>query len=182
MESVQSQRAADQWFAIHVCAGREFLSAKHLESRGYEVFLPCYREYRRWSDRVKKVERALFAGYLFSRVHADVVGKIVTTPGVVRIVGDGRGPLPVATEEVEAIRRVVDTRLLVEPWPFLHAGQRVRVEFGPLRGLEGVIVETRNQHRLVVSVSLLQRSVAVEIARDCVSVPHAALMADAVGL
>ena len=180
MESLTGCQPSGQWFAVQVRTGRELLSAQHLQSRGYEVFLPRYRERRRWSDRVKTVDRALFAGYLFSRLHSDVVGKIVTTPGVVRIVGDGRRPLPVPTDEVEAIRRIVDTRLMAEPWPFLQTGQVVRVEFGPLRGLKGVVLQTKHQHRLVVSVSLLQRSVAVEISRDCLSTPHAALLASGV--
>jgi len=146
-----------------VWAGREREGATHLQARGYEVFLPCYQERRRWSDRVKTVQRALFTGYVFARVRGDVVAGIVTTPFVVRIVGNGDGPLPVPTVEIDALRTVVETRLAAEPWPFLQAGQRVRVETGPLRNVEGIVLAAKNSHRLIVSISLLQRSVAVEM-------------------
>jgi transcription antitermination factor NusG len=112
---------------------------------------------------VKTVERALFAGYVFCRVVSDRVAKIVTTPGVIRIVGDGSGPLPVACDEIAALQRVVAASVTVEPWEFLQAGQRVRVIDGPLRDSEGIVLRTMNRHRLIVSVSLLQRSVAVEV-------------------
>jgi transcription termination/antitermination protein NusG len=151
------------WFAVHVCAGREHRCAQHLSVRGYEIFLPSYREHRRWSDRVKVVERALFAGYVFCRASGDVVAKILTAPGVIRIVGDSYGPLPVATAEIETLRRAVAARLSAEPWEFLRAGQRVRVVDGPLRDAEGIVLRTKNRHRLIVSITLLQRAVAVEI-------------------
>ena len=152
-----------EWFAVQVWTGREQPCAMHLRARGYEVFLPCYQERRRWSDRVKRIERALFAGYVFCRITPAVAAKLVTTPGVLRIVGDSHGPLPIRTEEIEAIQRIVETGRATEPWPYLQIGECVRIETGPLRGTEGVVLRVHNQHRLIVSVSLLQRSVAVEI-------------------
>jgi transcription antitermination factor NusG len=139
--------------------------------RGYEIFLPCYQERRRWSDRVRVNVRALFAGYVFCRVSTDAVGKIVTTPGVIRIVGDGTRAIAVPADEIEAVRRIVDAGLPSEPWPFPLAGQRVRIDIGPLSGTEGVVVRVKNRTRLVVSISLLQRSVAVELDADWVSIP-----------
>lgn len=168
-----------EWFAVQVWAGREALSARHLQQRGYDIFLPRYREHRQWSDRVKKVDRALFAGYVFCRASAEVVGKLTTSPGVVRVVGDQQGPLPIADEEIETIQRIVETRLMVEPISFLRKGQRVRVETGPLRGAEGVVLMSKGRHRLVVSIELLQRSVAVEIDPDWVGIPYSALLQDA---
>jgi transcription antitermination factor NusG len=161
----------NDWYAIHVWAGREPRCAENLSIRGYQIFLPCYRERRRWSDRVKVVERALFGGYVFCRAMGDVHAKIVTTPGVIKIVGDDRGPLPIETAEIETLRRVVESRLAVEPWVWLHAGQRVRVVDGPLRDSEGIVLRTKNCHRLVVSISLLQRAVAVEIDAAWLEVP-----------
>jgi transcription antitermination factor NusG len=152
-----------EWFALQVWTGRERPCAAQLRARGYDVFLPCYCERRRWSDRVKCVERAMFAGYLFCRITPIVAAKIVTTPGVIRILGDSDGPLPVRADEIEAIQRIVGTDRQTQPWPFLHVGERIRLESGPLSGTEGIIVRMKAQHRLVVSVSLLQRSVAVEI-------------------
>src|SRR5213592_3708640 len=84
-----------QWFAAQVWVGRERQCEKHLAARGYEVFLPRYRDRRRWSDRVTTVDRALFPGYLFCRMSLEVFGKVVTPPGLIRIVGDGRQPIPV---------------------------------------------------------------------------------------
>lgn len=165
-----------EWFAVQVWTGREHLTAAHLRMRGYEVFLPSYEERRRWSDRTKIIRRALFAGYLFSRTHPEAVGKIVTAPGVIRIVGEGGAPLPVPSHEIEAIQRIVETRLTVEPWTLLQAGQRVRVDHGPLAGIEGVVLMTKSHRRLVVSVSLLRRSVAVEIEADWVTIPTSALL------
>jgi transcription antitermination factor NusG len=164
------------WFAAQVWAGREHISAKHLRMRGYDVFFPTYQERRYWSDRVKTITRALFTGYLFCRLEGTSVAKIVTTPGVIRLVGDRTRPLPVATAEITAVRRIVDAGVTAEPWEFIHEGQRVRIAGGPLRDAEGIIVRTKNRHRLVVSVSVLQRSVAVEIDARWVTVPPSALV------
>lgn len=154
---------ASEWFAVHVWTGREQSCARHLSARGYEVFLPCYLEQRRWSDRVKRVNRALFAGYVFCHIASMTIAKIVTAPGVIRVVGDANGPLPVCSDEIEAIRRIVHARFNAEPYQFPRVGDRVRLESGPLRGLEGIVQPIHNRHRLVVAVSLLQRAVAVEI-------------------
>jgi transcription antitermination factor NusG len=163
--------AEDHWFAVQVRSGREPLCARHLEMRGYSVFLPCYHEDRRWSDRVKRVERALFAGYVFCRADAEIVAKVVTAPGVIRVVGDGRQPLPVAAAEIAALRQVIDAGLRTEPSEYLRAGQRVLIQGGPLRGTEGTVVRMHNGHRLIISVSVLQRSVAVEIDPAWVWIP-----------
>ena len=88
---------------------------------------------------------------------------ILTTPGVIGIVGAGKTPVPVRDEEIAAIRAVLRSGLAAKPSPFLTVGSKVYVERGPLAGLEGIIVRTGTNHRLVISISLLQRSVAVEI-------------------
>jgi transcription antitermination factor NusG len=137
-----------------------------LRVRGYEVLLPCYQRIRRWADRTKRVERALFEGYVFCRSTASVLARIISTPCVIRIVGDGRQPSPMPEEEIEAIQRIMTMRLVAEPWPYLQAGQRVRIEAGPLKGTEGIILSVKDHERFVVSVSLLQRSVAVELHPD----------------
>lgn len=159
-----------QWFAAQVWAGREHLCATHLSARGYDVFLPAYRERRQWSDRIKTVDRALFEGYLFCRISDEIFATIVTTPGVIRIVGDGTKPLPVSSEEIDALQRVMERKLTAEPWEFLRAGERVRIHQGPLAGIEGIVRRTNARHRLILSVSLLQRAVAVEIDSSWVEV------------
>ena len=138
-----------------------------LRAKGYEEFLPLYRSSRRWSDRIKKLELPLFPGYLFCRFDVtDRFMPILTTPGVIGIVGAGKTPVPVDPEEIEAIRAILRSGLAAQPWPNLTVGSKVYIERGPLAGLEGIIANTDKVYRLIVSVSLLQRSVAVEIYRQ----------------
>jgi transcription antitermination factor NusG len=163
------------WYAVQAWAGREQFASSHLRLRGYEIFLPTHIERRRWSDRVKTIECALFPGYMFCRLNTDAVAKIVASPGVIGIVGDGRGPVSIPAHEVEVIQRIIEARLNVEPWQFMRVGQRVRIELGPLSGAEGSIIQVRNRNRFVVSIPLLQRSVAVEVDADWLKVPWASL-------
>lgn len=160
------------WFAAQVWSGREMFSAEQLRMRGYDVFLPCYRERRRWSDRIKTIERALFAGYVFCRLPADRLLAASMTPGVIRVVGDGRAPLPIPAEEVEAIRRAVNADLQVEPWEYIRVGEQVRVEHGPLRGAEGTVLRAKDRQRLIIAIPLLQRAVAVELRAEWLSAPR----------
>lgn len=162
METRFHDATSSDWFAVQVVARREHLTATHLSVRGYEVFLPCYTERRRWADRVKIVDRTLFPGYLFARAEANPE-RIVTAPGVIRIVGNSDGPICVAPWEMQAIQHVIDAGSRVEPCPVPRAGERVRIEEGPLRGVEGTVLFIKGGNRLVVTISLLQRSVSTEI-------------------
>jgi transcription antitermination factor NusG len=138
-----------------------------LRGKGYEDFLPLYPSRRRWSDRIKELELPLFPGYLFCRFDvSDRLMPILTTPGVIGIVGAGKTPIPVGDEEIESIRAILRSGLAAQPCSFLGIGSRVYVERGPLAGVEGIVTSTDKVYRLVVSVDLLQRSVAVEIDRD----------------
>jgi transcription antitermination factor NusG len=136
-----------------------------LTAKGNEAFLPTYRSRRRWSDRYKEIDAPLFPGYTFCRFDPIRRLPVLTTPGVVSIVGTTKGPVSIDEREIESVRAMVSSGFIVGPWPFLHEGEFVAVEHGPLQGVEGVIVSVKNQYRLVVSISLLQRSVAVEIDR-----------------
>ena len=151
------------WYALQVRTRHEVGVANFLTGRGFETFVPLYKSRRLWSDRVKVVQAALFPGYLFCRFDVNNRLPILTTPGVIQIVGVNRVPVPVNESEVDAVQNLVTSGFPSQPWPFLQAGDRVRIDFGPLRGLEGLLVELKGSHRLVVSVTLLQRSVAVEI-------------------
>jgi transcription antitermination factor NusG len=151
------------WFAVQTRTRYENFAAKQLNGRGYEVFLPFYQSKRRWSDRMQEFEAPLFPGYLFCRLNLLDRLPILTTPGVIQIVGIGRTPIPVDEEEVIALQTAVRTGAPRHPWPFLKVGQKVKVEAGPLCGLEGVLLNFKGRYRLVLSVSLLQRSVAVEV-------------------
>jgi transcription antitermination factor NusG len=158
------------WFALRVRPRREKVVADALRAKGYEEFLPLHEERRRWSDRVAIVEMPLFPGYVFCRFDVQHRLPILTTPGVLLVVGVGRTPQPIDDEEIVSLRILVASRLHLDPWPYLHAGQRVQIVGGPLAGAEGVVLSVRTEHRLVVSVTLLQRSVAVEIP-DCCAWP-----------
>jgi transcription antitermination factor NusG len=161
-------RCSFPWFALRLRSNFEKTTAQLLEYRGYEVFLPTYRTRRRWSDRVKEIDAPFFAGYLFCRIDISHRLPVLTTPGVVGIAGRGRIPEPVDDHEIAAVQAIVKSGLFSQPWPFLTAGDRIRVECGPLAGTEGILTCTKGDYRLVASISLLQRSVAVELDRDWV--------------
>ena|ERR1017187_2097337 len=172
-----------QWYALQVQSRLASVASTVLRGKGYEEFLPVYCSRRRWSDRVKKIDLPLFPGYLFCKFDPqDRLVPVLTTPGVIGIVGAGRKPIPVPEEEIEAVRRVLLSGLAAQPWPFLGVGSRIYIESGPLAGIEGIVTNVDKVYRLVVSVTLLQRSVAVEIdrywARPISMVPRAATSSD----
>lgn len=156
------------WFALQVRPLREKYVGSVLAEKGFTEFVPLYRDRRRWSDRIKEVELPLFPGYLFCRLDLNNRLPVLVTPFVKGIVGAGTTPLPVADSEVEAIRTIVTSGQDALPWNFLPVGCKARIQEGPLQGLEGVLIEVKKRHRLVVSVTLLQRSVAVEVDRQWV--------------
>jgi transcription antitermination factor NusG len=131
-----------------------------------ESFVPLYLARRRWSDRIKELELPLFAGYVFCRFGGGERAKVLATPGVTSVVGFGNQPAPVTEEEIHAVRTMIASGLPVGPWPYLRVGERVRIEAGPLCGLEGILTQVKDVWRVVVSVELLQRSVAAEVDRD----------------
>lgn len=151
------------WFALQVRYQYESIVTAHLSGKGYEWLLPLYKRRRRWSDRIKEIEQPLFPGYVFCRFNPLNRLPILTTPGVSLIVGYGKIPAPIDESEISAIQSAVKSGLPTQPWPFVHIGQRVRIEQGPLCGLEGTLLESRGRHRLVLSVTLLQRSMAVQV-------------------
>ncbi len=151
------------WFALQVHTKHELSVASFLRSRGYDPFVPVYSCRKRWSDRIKVVDAPLFPGYMFCRLNLRHRLPALMTPGVIRIVGRNHLPLPVDESEINAIQRVVSSEIPNQPWPFLRAGDRVQIDRGPLCGLEGILVEVRGLRRLILSITLVQRSVAVEI-------------------
>jgi transcriptional antiterminator NusG len=151
------------WFALQVRTRYEVGVANFLHGMGYDAFLPLYKCRKTWSDRIKNVETPLFPGYLFCRFDPLKRLPILTTPGVIQVVGYNRTPVPIEESEIQAIHALMASGLPSQPWPFFELGDRVRIEAGPLRGHEGVLVEFRGSHRLVLSITLLHRAVAVEI-------------------
>lgn len=157
------------WFAIHVKAGREKSSALLLENAGYECFFPYAKCTRSWSDGMKEFDVPLFPAYLFCRMDPRYRLPVLMTPGVIQIVGAGETPIPVKEDEVAALLRVVKSGIATMPWPYLQVGQVVQLDEGPLRGLTGILVKIKSGLKLVLSLSVLQRSAAVEIDRAWIS-------------
>ena len=151
------------WYALQVRCRYENSASAHLGAKGYEWFLPLYKSRRRWSDRFKEVEQPLFSGYVFCRLDPSDRLPILMTPGVIKIVGMGKTPAPIDESEIVAIQKAVKSALPSQPWPFAQIGRWVRIEQGPLCGLDGILTGFRGQHRLVLSVTILQRSIAVEV-------------------
>ena len=152
------------WYALKVRTRGESLVGTVLQRKDYEIFLPTYQESRKYSDRIKKVDTPLFPGYLFCRLDASNRLPILTTPGVDYILGTNGEPEPLPENEIESIQKVVRGGS-ARPWPFLKTGSRVRVEHGAFTGVEGILLTERGADRLILSISLLQRSVSVEIDR-----------------
>jgi transcription antitermination factor NusG len=154
------------WFAIQARTGREKQSTLFLENSGYECYLPVSKFTRKWSDRLKEIEAPLFPGYFFCRMNPHNRLPVLMTPNVMQIVGVGKTPIPVEEEEIAAIQQAGKTGLPTMPWPHLQVGRVARIEEGPLRGITGIVVKIKSGMKLVLSVSLLQRSVAVEVDRS----------------
>jgi transcription antitermination factor NusG len=151
------------WYALRVRSRHENTVASHLRARGYESFLPLYKSQRRWSDRFKEIELPLFPGYVFCQFNPLNRLPILSVPGIVHMVGVGRTPVAVDEMEIAALQAAVKSGLPRQPWPFVEIGDRVRIEHGPLRGVEGILLGFRGHQRLVLSVTLLQRSMAVHV-------------------
>ena len=160
------------WFAILVRTSREKSACLLLENAGYECFLPISKYMRRWSDRMKETEVPLFPGYLFCRMNPHNRLPLLMTPGVIQIVGVGKTPVPVDEQEIAAIQRVAQSGVSTMPWPYLQVGHVARIEEGPLRGMTGIVIRIKSGLKLVLSVNLLQRSIAVEIDRGWVGVTY----------
>jgi transcription termination/antitermination protein NusG len=151
------------WYALQVRPRFEKAVASTLVNKGYEGFLPLCRHRSRWSDRMKEVHLPLFPGYLFCRFDVNRRLPILVTPGVLHVIGIGKTPHPVDEEEIAALQAIVISGLKTEPLSYLTVGEKVRIEIGPLAGIEGILTAVKGSSRLVVSVSLLQRSVSVEV-------------------
>jgi transcription antitermination factor NusG len=156
------------WFAIQTKLRREKDAAAQLEFRGYDVYLPLYKKHNRWSDRMVEVECPLFPGYLFCRVDCSRPFPIVTVSGVLSIVGRGRQPESIPEHEILAVDRMLQSGLLATPYPYLQEGERVMIVKGPLCGVDGLVVRNKSKCKVIVSINLLQRSVAVELDYDAV--------------
>jgi transcription antitermination factor NusG len=156
------------WFALQTWPKNERKVESLLKQKGYECFTPIYRSKRKWSDRTVEIDFPLFPGYIFCRFNPSALGKAISTQGVTRVVGFGGKPTEVAREEVDALLVLARSNFLREPWKYLPNGTQVLVQTGPLAGIQGVITADENKSRLVISITLLQRSVAIQLGEDTV--------------
>jgi transcription antitermination factor NusG len=158
-----------QWFALAVKPRCDKAVAKVLEVKGYETFLPLYRKSHQYATRLKVSELPLFPGYVFCRFDPRTRLPILITPGVSQILGAGNAPLPMCEQEIFSLQTAMKAGLTIQPFPFLQLGQKVRINHGVLRGVEGIVIHFKQYLRLVLSITALQRSVLLEIDRDQVS-------------
>ena len=156
------------WYALMIRPRLEKVVAKNLREKGYEEYLPLSRSKRRWSDRMKTVTTPLFPGYLFCKFDIQDRLPILVVPGVLSIVGIGKAPATIPESQISLLQQVISSGMQCGPWPFAQVGQSVSVERGPLAGLKGIVIEHKSSLRLVLSLPLLQRAVAVEMDPSCV--------------
>jgi transcription antitermination factor NusG len=151
------------WYAIRTLSNHERVATQVLRGKGYEPYLPVYRHSYRRADVVVQNEYPIFPGYVFCRFDVEKRLPILTTTGVISVLGFGKEPVPIADEEIEAVKAVLRSGLPAEPCAYLREGQRVRVKEGSLAGVEGILFRKKNHCRVVVSVTMLQGSISVEI-------------------
>lgn len=154
------------WYAVHVRSRHEFRVLDRLTGAGIDAFLPVVEKLNKWKDRKKLVSFPLFPGYLFVHIHKiyDTMLAILKTPGVVRFIGIIPGePEPVPEEQIISLKKAVESKEAIDPYPYLKEGQRVRIKKGPLKGVEGILVERPGLHLLVLSVDILRQGVSLKI-------------------
>ena len=155
-----------RWYAAYTCAKHEKRVASALGARDVEHFLPLFSSVRRWKDRRVQLDLPLFPGYIFVRLPFSERLRVVEIPSVVRLVGFGGMPIALPDIEIEIMRSGLSQGLRAEPHPFLIVGRRVRITGGPFAGLEGILKKKKSSLRVVVSLELIQRSVAVDVDAD----------------
>lgn len=155
-----------RWFALQVRSRWEGTTAELLRGKGLETLLPTYTSKRKWSDRLKVVESPLFPGYVFCRFNVHDRLPVLITPGVLSVVGRGKTPVAVDDAEILSIRAALESGIHMEPWPYVEIGERVRIKDEVFDGMEGILTNFKGSSRVVISVSLLRRSVALEIDRS----------------
>lgn len=162
----------NHWFAFRVRPRHEKSVALQLREKEQEYFLPIVREARKWANRIKYVDLPLFPGYIFCRTHRSALSPILRTAGIVDVLRAGSHPTPVGEEEIHALKRAIRANVQIEPSAYIDVGERVYINEGPLAGLAGVVVEIRNIRRLVLSLTILRRSVLAELNPACVIRAH----------
>jgi len=151
------------WYAVYTCVRHEKAVARQFADRAVDCFVPMYRTVHRWKDRRKVLDLALFPGYVFVRIALNDRLKVLQVPSVVSLISFNGRPVPIEDNEIEVLRQGLASQVRMEPHPYLKVGRRVRIKAGPLVGAEGILVRRKDRCRLVMSIDLLMRSVAVEV-------------------
>ena len=151
------------WYAVYTVVRHEKTVNSSLLEKSIDTFLPLREVASRWKDRRKSVRFPLFPGYLFVNIHPQERYTVLNTRGVVKILGAGGNPIPVPVEQVDAVKRILESRLEYEPYYYFVPGKEALVVKGPFQGLRGRILERRSGYRLILSVDIIQRAVAVEV-------------------
>lgn len=158
-----------RWYALSVKPRHDKAVVHTLEMKGYRTFLPTYKKRHKYASRWKETELPLFPGYVFCHLNALARLPILVTPGVIQILGTGRMPIPIEEPEIVSLQNAVFAGVALRPHPFVQAGQKVRITEGSLAGVEGTVISSKQGVRLVLSITLLQRSVLLEIDVDSVA-------------
>ena len=169
----QELTGARRWFAVYTTCRHEKRVANHLVQRDIEHFLPIYQTQHKWKDGTRvMVDLPLFPGYVFVRIDARKRVGVLEVPGVISMIGTGSRPAALPDFEVEALRAGLDP-MRAEPHPLLTVGQRVRIKSGALAGVEGIVIRKKSGFRVVLTLSLLMQSIAIEVNGDDVELVDA---------
>ena len=161
--------SGELWYALQVRTRWEGSTNDLLCGKGYKTLFPTFKSKKWWNGKSREVVAPLFPGYVFCEFDACKRLPVLVTPGVVAVVARGRVPVPVDQSEIAAVQRMISSGCLAQPHPYLEVGQRVRIDQGALAGLEGILTSFKGNRRMIVSVTLLRRSVALEIDRASIS-------------
>src|SRR4051812_1188384 len=147
MEVCQQEQS---WFALQVRPRHELAAARMLRTKGFEEFVPTYSTKQQWSDRQKNVTFPLFAGYVFCKFYPVKKLPIINTACVIRIVGNNRGPSAIADQEIDVLRKAVQSGLSVRPHPYITAGSKVRIQEGSMAGVEGIFIGQKKGSEMII--------------------------------
>jgi len=151
------------WYALYTCPRHEKQVAEQIKQRRISYFLPLYRSVRRWKDRRKELELALFPGYVFVHIALQDRLRVLQLAGAVRFVSFNGHPIPLPDSEMESLMNALASGVRAKPHPYLTVGRRVLVRYGPLAPAQGILVRRKDKFRVVLSLDLLMRSVGVEV-------------------
>jgi transcription antitermination factor NusG len=152
-----------RWYAVYTYPRHEKAVQERLESKSVEAFFPTFVSESRWKDRRVRIQTPFFPGYVFTRINLSERSKVLAAPGVIRMLSFNGTPAPIDDSEIEAVRLCLERGATLEPCPSFQVGDRVRVRSGVLEGLEGLVSRCKSERRLIVPISLINQSVAVEI-------------------